>query len=111
MLAHHPHALRAEILVAPHHGSTTSSTPSFVAAVAPGLTIFTVGYRNRFGHPRTEVVQRYLDMGSRILRSDRDGAVLLEIGAEGLRIDLQRGLYRRYWHDPPTRPGTNFDEY
>ena len=105
-----PQALRADILVAPHHGSTTSSTQSFVAAVFPAITIFTVGYRNRFGHPRTEVVQRYRDVGSRILRSDRDGAILLQIGADGIRLELQRERYRRYWHDPPTRGGIGLDE-
>ena len=111
MLARDPQALRSEILVAPHHGSSTSSTQSFIEAVAPRITVFTVGYRNRFGHPRREVVQRYRDIGSRILRSDRDGAVLLEVGAEGLRVDLQRSRYRRYWHHAATHIGTNHDEY
>ena len=104
-------ALRAEILVAPHHGSSTSSTQLFVAAVAPEMAIFAVGYRNRFGHPRPEVIQRYRDVGSRILRSDRDGAVLLEIAEDRLRIDVQRNRHRRYWHDPPTRSGANLGEY
>jgi hypothetical protein len=48
-----------DVLVVPHHGSRTSSTPPFVAAVAPGVAVFTPGYRNRFGHPRPEVVARY----------------------------------------------------
>jgi competence protein ComEC len=110
MLARDPHTLRADILVAPHHGSTTSSTDPFVAAVLPAITIFAVGYRNRFGHPRTEVVRRYRDVGSRIVRSDRDGAILLEIATDGVRIELQRERYRRYWHDPPTRGGASLDD-
>ena len=110
LLAADPQALRADILVAPHHGSTTSSTTSFIAAVAPSITIFTVGYRNRFGHPRADVVQRYRDAGSRILRSDRDGAILLEVAVDDVRLELQRNRYRRYWHDPPTRVGENLDE-
>jgi competence protein ComEC len=110
MLARDVHALRADILVAPHHGSTTSSTPAFVAAVRPETVIFTVGYRNRFGHPRADVVQRYVDLGSRILRSDRHGAILFEIGAGDARIALQRSLYQRYWHGQPNHNTLNFAE-
>lgn len=101
LLARGADALRSDVLLVPHHGSTTSSTEPFVAAVNPSIAIFTVGYRNRFGHPRAEVLERYTDLGSRILRSDRDGAVLLESGAKGLRVERHRARYRRYWHDPP----------
>ena len=111
MLARDPLALRADVLVAPHHGSTTSSTAPFIAAVQPAITVFTVGYRNRFGHPRAEVVRRYVEQGSRILRSDRDGAILLELGHAGMMtIELQRNRYRRYWHDPP-KSGDLLDDY
>ena len=58
-----------------------------------------VGYRNRFGHPKPEVVQRYEALGSRILRSDRDGAVKLRFSAAGLSVEGYRERYRRYWQD------------
>ena len=58
-----------------------------------------VGYRNRFGHPKPEVVARYEALGSRVLRSDQDGAVLLRFGAEGLSAEGYRGRYRRYWQN------------
>jgi competence protein ComEC len=99
MLARAAQALRAEILVAPHHGSTTSSTEAFIAAVRPELAIFTVGYRNRFRHPRAAVVRRYVDRGARILRSDSHGAVLLRVGSQGMQITWHRNRSRRYWHD------------
>jgi competence protein ComEC len=99
MLARDAQALRAEILVVPHHGSTTSSTEAFIAAVRPETAIFTVGYRNRFRHPRAAVVQRYVDRGTQILRSDTHGAVLLEVGSQGTQITLHRSRSRRYWHD------------
>jgi competence protein ComEC len=99
MLARAAQALRAEILVAPHHGSTTSSTEAFIAAVRPELAIFTVGYRNRFRHPRAAVVRRYVDRGARILRSDSHGAVLLRVGSQGMQITWHRSRSRRYWHD------------
>jgi competence protein ComEC len=110
MLARDARALRAEILVVPHHGSTTSSTPPFVAAVSPEHAIFTVGYRNRFGHPRAEVVRRYADRGAQILRSDKHGAVLLDVGAQDMHIALQRERYRRYWHDQPSSGAASLDE-
>lgn len=92
--------LRADVIVVPHHGSRTSSTRSFVEAVAPVLAIFTPGYRNRFGHPRPEVVMRYRAVGAAVARSDADGAVELELdGRSPLEWHTARADRRRYWHD------------
>lgn len=91
--------LSSTVLIAPHHGSKTSSTQAFVNQVNPRLTIFTVGYRNHFGHPREEVIKRYRDLGSQVMRSDRDGAVLLKFQDDGIAIDSWREINRRYWHD------------
>ncbi|HEY3179477.1 MAG TPA: DNA internalization-related competence protein ComEC/Rec2 [Casimicrobiaceae bacterium] len=95
-------ALRADALVVPHHGSRTSSTPPFVAAVAPRTAIFTPGYRNRFGHPRAEVVARYVRAAARLFRTDLDGAVMLTFAPDVKRPAIsQRDVQRRYWYDPP----------
>lgn len=102
ILANDAATVRADILVVPHHGSTTSSTPEFVAAVAPEIAVFTSGYRNRFGHPRPQVLQRYIDQGARLLRSDWHGAVRFEVGSDSIGVALEREVRRRYWHDPPT---------
>ncbi len=91
-------ALRAQVLVAPHHGSKTSSIPDFVRAVDPRIVIYPVGYRNRFGHPHVDVEERYLRQGSHVYRSDRDGAVTLHMGAaEAIKVTPHRATYRRYW--------------
>lgn len=91
-------ALRAQVLIAPHHGSKTSSIPDFVRAVDPRIVIYPVGYRNRFGHPHVDVEERYLRQGSHIYRSDRDGAVTLHMGAgETIKVTPYRATYRRYW--------------
>jgi len=82
-------------LVVPHHGSKTSSTDKFIAAVRLGYAVFTVGYRNRFGHPKQEVVQRYADSGSTLLRSDEDGAILIEMNTQGLQVERYRKTHRR----------------
>jgi len=89
--------LAADVLVAPHHGSKTSSTEAFLAAVNPSVSIFTVGYRNRFGHPKPEVVERYHAQGSRLYRSDEDGTVLLDFTVDGIGIKTWRAVKPRYW--------------
>lgn len=102
LLANNGNALPSTVLVAPHHGSKTSSTDEFVRQVNPRLVIFTVGYRNRFGHPREEVVERYRALGSTLLRSDIDGAVLLRFADNAFAFETSRALRRRYWQDIPS---------
>jgi len=92
-----PQSLAADVLVSPHHGSKTSSTEAFLAAVKPSVSIFTVGYRNRFGHPKPEIVDRYRVLNSRLYRSDDDGAVLLNFAADGIGIRTWRAVRPRYW--------------
>lgn len=75
------------MLVAPHHGSRTSSTPQFIAAVAPAITVFTAGYLNRFGHPRPDIVERYVRAGSGIMRTDETGAIRFDFDATGVTVD------------------------
>jgi competence protein ComEC len=94
-------ALRSTVLVAPHHGSKTSSTNEFVSRVNPRLVIFTAGYRNHFGHPNGEVMERYRSIGSRLLRSDTDGAVSLRFADSEVTVKPERMLHRRYWHNIP----------
>jgi len=88
--------LRADVLVMPHHGSRTSSSAPFIAAVAPRWAVVTAGYRNRFGHPSAEVLERYRQAGAQLLRTDRDGAVGIRLEGE-VFIDRQRALRGRYW--------------
>ena len=98
LLARHA-PLVADILLVPHHGSGTSSTPDFVAAVSPRHAVFTVGYRNRFGHPRADIWERY-DAGTvhaQRWRSDRDGEVAFDINAEGIQARAWRDEAARYW--------------
>ncbi len=93
----HADKLYTTLLVAPHHGSKTSSTLEFIAATLPDYAVFTAGYRNRFGHPRQEVVQRYTDSGAVVMRSDQDGAILVDMDAQSLHIERYRETHRRYW--------------
>ncbi|MFS2002146.1 DNA internalization-related competence protein ComEC/Rec2 [Duganella sp. CT11-25] len=88
--------LQAEVLLAPHHGSGTSSTPAFLLAVRPQAAVFQVGYRNRYQHPKKEIYERYGELHIQRLRTDQAGAVTLDFGAD-LRISAYRQERRRYW--------------
>ncbi|MCR4304836.1 MAG: DNA internalization-related competence protein ComEC/Rec2 [Gallionella sp.] len=101
LLIEHADKLPATLLVVPHHGSKTSSTDGFISAVSPNYAVFTVGYRNRFGHPKQEVVQRYAASGAQLLRSDEDGAILVEMNAQGVQVESYRKSHRRYWMHSP----------
>ena len=93
--------LAADVLLAPHHGSRTSSTREFTRAVAPRVVLFQQGYRNRHGHPHADVLQRYREIGANLYRSDRDGAVTVVIRADGtMRVTPWRAVYKRYWQTP-----------
>ncbi|HEY6241876.1 MAG TPA: DNA internalization-related competence protein ComEC/Rec2 [Burkholderiales bacterium] len=98
LLARSPGLLSAEALLVPHHGSATSSTTEFVKQVAPRYAVFAAGYRNRFGHPREDVLARYRDAGSEILRTDAGGAIQLRFAPGDLKVEAERDRARRYWH-------------
>ncbi|MDH5512532.1 MAG: DNA internalization-related competence protein ComEC/Rec2, partial [Gammaproteobacteria bacterium] len=92
--------LRAEILVAPHHGSKTSSTPGFIEAVAPRHVLFPVGYRNRYRHPHPDVARRYAERGIQLHDSAAAGALEIRLLAGGPVVSAYRDRHRRYWHVP-----------
>lgn len=101
LLSTYSRSLKSDVLVVPHHGSKTSSTPAFIAAVQPQVSLFTVGYLNRFGHPKPLITDRHQALGSRIYRSDQHGAVQLQFNAQSgqIKISDSRGQQKRYWHD------------
>ena len=66
--------------------------------MAPRFAVFTAGYRNRFRHPRPEVLQRYQAEGSALLRSDRDGALLFDFYGKAVTVRSWRAERARYWH-------------
>ncbi len=92
-------ALASDILVVPHHGSKTSSSIDFIQAVNAKQTIFTVGYLNRFKHPKPEIMQRYLATGAVAYRSDYSGAVQLDFTQAPMQIKAWRQMQPRYWQD------------
>ena len=89
--------LKADLLLMPHHGSKTSSTPAFLDAVQPRLALAQAGYRNRFGHPAPAVLARYRERGIEVVESARCGAATWT-SARPQAVSCQRETARRYWH-------------
>lgn len=92
-----PAALKADVVLVPHHGSGGSSSAPWVAAVAPRLAVVSAGHRNRFGHPRQDVVQRWQAQGAEVLATADSGAIRIWLGAQGLQLREQRIHASRWW--------------
>lgn len=101
LLEDHGEQLRADILIAPHHGSRTSSTPAFVAAVAPRYVIYGAAWRSHFGHPRPEVAARYAQLGARQFVTGVVGAVEMRPEGEGWQIREWRREAAHFWNALP----------
>ena len=84
-----------------HHGSRGSSTPEFLAAVTPSLAVISVGARNAYGHPAPETLARLAAAGARVLRTNRDGALIFETDGRALTVTrAASGRTERYCLDP-----------
>ena len=94
--------LAAQVLIAPHHGSTTSSTLAFVRAVHPRYVVFSTAYRNRYHFPSSQVVARYRIAGARALNTAHTGAITFVINATyGMRlVSRYRVDHIHPWTDP-----------
>lgn len=92
-----PADLRADVVLAPHHGSAGSSIPAFVAATDPRLVLVASGFGNRFGHPRAEVVARWRGHGSELLDTAHSGAIRVWLAQAGLAVRERRVSQRRLW--------------
>jgi competence protein ComEC len=89
--------LRADVLLAPHHGSKTSSSEALLGAVRPRIALVQAGYRNRFGHPAREVVERYAAHGVWLVENVPCGAALWRSQAPE-EVGCERERNARYWH-------------
>ena len=89
--------LRADLLLAPHHGSRGSSSSALLAAVRPRWVLVQAGYRNRFGHPAPEALARYAAVGAEPVASPRCGAMRWHSQQPGA-LHCQRDTAARYWH-------------
>jgi competence protein ComEC len=93
--------IKSDIVLVPHHGSRSSSTREFVEAVSPRWAVVAAGYRNRFGHPHPEVLERYNAAGARVVRTDLDGAIHAVLDGREVRVERERARRPRYWRQVP----------
>ena len=89
------------IVLMPHHGSNTSSTPAFLDAIQPSWAIAQAGYRNRYRHPTARVMARYQEREIPTLETIHTGAQIWEFKKKGLQKIFWRNQQRRAWHHQP----------
>ncbi len=97
LVARYGAALQADVLVAPHHGSKTSSSPAFIDAVHPRWVLYPVGYRNRYRHPHPTVDARYAERVIKRISTADSGALMLKLDAGGMRLERYRATHAHYW--------------
>lgn len=91
--------LRSNILIAPHHGSKTSSSPAFLEQVSADIVLIANGYRNRYRFPHTSVTSRYAKQGITWLETQDSGAISLLVTPSTVSKPTRwREKLRRYWH-------------
>jgi competence protein ComEC len=87
LLAHARQALAADVLKVAHHGSATSTTAPFLAAVRPRLALVSVGAHNSYGHPDPEVLEALRASGAQLLRTDLAGTIV--VYTDGRQLDAE----------------------
>ena len=87
--------LRADVLKVGHHGSTTSTTPEFLAAVQPRVALISVGVANTYGHPSNDVVRALMEAGAQVLRTDQLGTVVVRTDGRSLTVEAGGRLWGR----------------
>jgi len=101
-------AARADVIVVPHHGSATSSSPALVRAVGAGHALVSAGYANRWGFPKPAVRERWAASGAAVLVTGESGAIGVSLGASlgssaaggGVAVHAERDGRHRYWQAP-----------
>jgi competence protein ComEC len=97
-----PDMLQADVVLVPHHGSGSSSTEGFVQAVGAQHALIAAGHRNRFGHPRADVVARWQAAGAEVWNTADQGALELKLDDEDvIAVEARRASHRRLWKAEP----------
>jgi competence protein ComEC len=89
-------ALKSDFLISPHHGSKTSSSQAFLAAVNPDWVVVSSGYKNRFNHPASTILQRYRDFDIQVLTTRCSGQIDVKL-ADKISIEQYRHTQKRYY--------------
>jgi len=98
LVSNYRNKLNADFLLVPHQGSKTSSTASFLDAVAPKVAMLAAGYKNHYRHPHESVLARYAERGIDLYSTIDSGSILLKINRNGWFIQEFRRVHKRFWH-------------
>ena len=97
VISDYPDSLASSILVAPHHGSKTSSSEKFIDAVGPDLVVFPAGWMNRYQHPTEMIVKRFTDRGINSMITGECGSISVRAGPGGIIVDAWRQSNKAIW--------------
>ena len=97
IVSRYPDKLHSNILIAPHHGSKTSSSDIFLDAVAPELVLFPAGWMNRYQHPAKTVIRRLADRGIASRETGVCGAISVQAEQGGISVESWRQSNRKIW--------------
>ena len=103
--------LDSDILLAPHHGSKTSSSSALLEAVKPNLALVSAGYKSRFGHPHVEVMSRYKNLDIPVLNTADEGAISLRFSGGRTTVSGQRNQAWAFWQEPGIADFEKLDTY
>ena len=93
-----------DIVIAPHHGSLSSSTKEFVERTVPSFVIFSTGYANQWYFPKNKVVKRYTDVGAKVLVTHQNGAIIVKQNSTGkLELSTERSNSPHFWQIKQTK--------
>ena len=87
-----------DVLIAPHHGSKTSSSTAFISTAQPRNVVFSSGYKNRYHHPSKEVVTRYQHQGAEMFNTATSGAIIFEWSEGNETIRETRLAESKLWY-------------
>ena len=100
LLQHKKDLLTADILIAPHHGSKSSSGTGFIEAVSAQIVVFAAGYRNRYQFPKQEIVERFAAQGAQMYMSGHAGAIRILVDPQSgiAPVESYRENHGKYWN-------------
>ncbi len=91
--------LDSDILIAPHHGSNTSSSQAFISAVQPKVVLYAAGFNNRYGFPKPHVVSRYAGAQAKQYSVSDNGQLTISLDESGIRVRGYRRDLAPFWYN------------
>ena len=91
--------LDSDILIAPHHGSNTSSSQAFISAVQPKVVLYAAGFNNRYGFPKPHVVSRYGGAQAKQYSVSDNGQLTISLDESGIRVKGYRRDLAPFWYN------------